>query len=150
MAKFIYPFQRILELKERETETAQYEVAKALERENKSQERLDALYNKIEEAQNELKEEQKHGMTADDLKIRMNFIIQLQKQLTFEQYELNSAKQNVNRKRDLLTDRVKEEKTWTMLKDKKREEHLFAENLAEQNVLDEMATTRFFRTVTAR
>lgn len=150
MGKFIYPFQRILELKERETETAQYEVAKALERENKSQERLDALYAKIEEAQNELKAEQKNGMTADEMKLRMNFIIQLQKQLTFEQYELNSAKQNVTRKRDLLTDRVKEEKTWTMLKDKKKEEHLFAEKLAEQSTLDEMATTRFFRTVTAR
>ncbi|MGI2328526.1 flagellar export protein FliJ [Planococcus sp. YIM B11945] len=145
MTHFNFRFQKILDLKENEKGFAQIQMADAIKQEEVGYQKKQAIYNKLEDAEQLKKEKQQGGVNISELRMLMDYIQQLQDQLMFSNRELEHLQKNVVKTQTHLQDKAKEEKTWINLKEQKLilfEEQAKAE---EQIFFDEIASTRFFR-----
>jgi flagellar FliJ protein len=145
MSRFHYPFQRVLELKEKEKENSQLQMAKAIRRQEKVELRLSELQEDISQAQSQLSAKQKRGISIIELRMLEDYIEHLRRRLSLEHTEFKFAKKNVEKKQEVLLEKLKEEKTWIVLKEKQAQEFFHQGKIQEQIQLDEMATTSFYR-----
>jgi flagellar FliJ protein len=145
MARFHYPFQRILELKEKEKENSQLQMAKAIRRQEKVEVRLSELQANMYQAQSQLTMKQEQGISIIEIRMLEDYIEHLRRRLSLEHTEFKFAKKNVEKKQEVLLEKLKEEKTWIVLKEKQEQEFFHQSKIQEQLQLDEMATTSFYR-----
>jgi flagellar FliJ protein len=145
MAHFHYPFQRILELKEKEKENSQLQMAKAIRRQEKIELRLSELQEDISQSQTQLSIKQEQGISIIELRMLEDYIEHLRRKLSSENNEFKFAKINVEKKQEVLLEKLKEEKTWIVLKEKQEQEFFYQNKIHEQMQLDEIATTSFYR-----
>lgn len=146
MAKFHYPFQKILDLKENEKEFAQIQMAEAIKNQEESLRKNQEIYQKIIEVENLKKQKQQDGVNIFELRMFENYIHQLKEQLVSAERELEQMESNVLRTQSHLRVKVQEEKTWINLKNQKQSQFDERAKLSEQSFFDEMAATRFYRT----
>lgn len=147
MAKFHYPFQKILDLKENEKEFAQVQMAEAIKKQEESLRKNQEIYQKIIEVENVKKQKQQNGVNIFELRMLEMYIDQLKEQLLSAEHELAQRESNVLRTQSHLRVKVQEEKTWLNLKNQKQSQFDEQVRLSEQSFLDEMATTRFYRAI---
>jgi flagellar FliJ protein len=145
MSSFHYPFQRILDIKEKEKESSQFKMAKAIQRQEKVEVRLSELQANMSSVQSQLNSKQQQGVSITELRMMEDYIEHLRKCLSLEYSEFKFAKKNVEKKQEVLLEKLKEEKTWIVLKEKQEQEFFEQSKIQEQSQLDEMATTRFYR-----
>lgn len=145
MAKFHYPFQKILDLKENEKEFAQIQMAEAIKQQEESLRKNQEIYQKISEAENLKKQKQQDGVNIFELRMLEDYTNQLQAQLFSAERELEQMESNVLKTQSDLRMKIQEEKTWINLKNQKLTEYEEQIKLTEQNFFDEMASTRFYR-----
>lgn len=145
MSIFHYPFQKILELKEKEKESAQQQMAKAIQRQEKIELRVADLNDSYSAAREHLAIKQEQGIAIMELRRREDYVEHLRRNLRLEQEDCRLAKKNVDKKQEVLHDKLKEEKTWFVLKEKQELEFIERSKLEEQNQLDEMASNRYYR-----
>lgn len=145
MAKFNYPFQKILDLKENEKEFAQIQMAEAIKHQEESLRKNEEIYQKISEVENLKKQKQHDGVNIFELRMLEDYINQLQDQLLSAERELEQMESNVLRTQSHLRIKVQEEKTWINLKNQKLIQFEDQIKLTEQNFFDELASTRFYR-----
>lgn len=145
MTRFNFQFQRLLDLKENEKDFAQLQMADAIRQQEAGKRDREALYNKIQDAEQLKKEKQQGGIHISELRSLVNYIQQLQEQLMTYNQELDRLENNVSKKQNLLQKKAQEEKTWENMKQKKQA--LFDEQrkASEQSFFDELASTRFYR-----
>ena len=146
MTQFNFRFQKILDLKENEKGFAQIQMADAIKQQEAGHQKKEAIHNKIVDAERLKKEKQQGGVNISELRMLMDYIHQLQEQLISSNHELEHLQRNVSRTQNHLQKKAQEEKTWESLKQQKRS--LFEEEskVIEQNLFDELASTRFYRT----
>lgn len=149
MTQFNFRFQKILDLKENEKGFAQIQMADAIKQHEIGHQKKEAIHHKITEAEQLRKEKQQGGVNISELRMLMDYIHQLQEQLISSNHELENLQRTVSRTQDHLQKKAQEEKTWESLKQQKRT--LFEEEskVIEQNLFDELASTRFYRTTQA-
>ncbi len=145
MAKFHYPFQKILDLKENEKEFAQIQMAEAIKKQEESLRKNQEIYQKIIDVENLKKQKQHDGVNIFELRMLENYINQLKEQLISAERELEQLESNVLRTQSHLRVKVQEEKTWINLKNQKQSQFDEKVKLSEQSFFDEMASTRFYR-----
>lgn len=145
MASFQYPYQRILEVKSKEKEMAQIQMAKALQRQTRAEIKINELESKIDQVNTQIEQRYQETVKVQDLLGMEYYTNTLRKRLHLEKNEFAFAKKNVAKKQEVLLEKLKEEKTWERLKEKKEEEYLHEVKLAEQQELDEMASSSFTR-----
>jgi len=145
MAKFIYPYQRILEMKAKEKEQAQLLMAKALQKQESIESRISNLMHSISDVQERLTSKQDAGIPITELRMIADYVTTLQKRVDLERMDLGFAKKNVDKKQEVLRDALKEEKTWEILKEKQQKEFLDVVKLREQVQLDEISNQVFYR-----
>jgi flagellar protein FliJ len=145
MAKFHYPFQKILDLKENEKEFAQIKMAEAIKQQEISLRKNQEIYQGISKAENLKKQKQQVGVNIFELRELDDYIKKLKDQLLLSEHELMQSESNVIKTQSHLRTKVQEEKTWINLKNKKLEQFEEKIKLSEQTFFDEMASTRFYR-----
>lgn len=145
MSIFHYPFQKILELKEKEKESAQKEMAKAIQRQEKIELRLADLHDLYIAAQEQFAFKQEQGTVIIELRRIEDYVEHLRRCLRLEQEDCSFAKKNVDKKQEVLHDKLKEEKTWFVLKERQELEFINRSKLQEQKQLDEVASNRYYR-----
>lgn len=145
MSIFHYPFQRILKLKEKEKESAQLQMAKAIQRHEKIELKLAELHSIFLAAQEQLATKQEHGVSIIEIRRIEEYVEHLRKCLRLDQEDCRLAKKNVDKKQEVLHEKLKEEKTWFVLKEKQEQNFIERSKLLEQNQLDEMAGSRYYR-----
>lgn len=145
MSIFHYPFQKILELKEKEKESAQKEMAKAIQRQEKIELRLADLHDLYIAAQEQFAFKQEQGTVIVELRRIEDYVEHLRRCLRLEQEDCSFAKKNVDKKQEVLHDKLKEEKTWFVLKERQELEFINRSKLQEQKQLDEVANNRYYR-----
>lgn len=150
MSKYIYPYQRILEMKVKEKENAQLLMAKAVQKQTNIESRIMDLQSTITTVQEQLSSEQNVGMPILQLRMIGDYVSNLQKRVGIERIQLDFAKKNVDKKQEVLRDALKEEKTWDLLKEKKQQEHLEFIKQKEQSQLDEISNQMFYRQMEAK
>ncbi|WP_025027657.1 flagellar export protein FliJ [Caldalkalibacillus mannanilyticus] len=150
MSKYIYPYQRILEMKVKEKENAQLLMAKAVQKQTNIESRIMDLQSTITTVQERLSSEQNVGMPILQLRMIGDYVSNLQKRVGIERIQLDFAKKNVDKKQEVLRDALKEEKTWDLLKEKKQQEHLEFIKQKEQSQLDEISNQMFYRQMEAK
>lgn len=150
MTKFRFSFQKILDLKENEKEFAQLQMANAIKKQEESQRRKDEIYQKIITTQNLMNEKQSCGVNVFELRMLENYVDQLKEQLMNSSRELENSQTLVSKSQNNLRMKMKEEKTWVNLKEKKLSEFIEQSKLIEQNLFDEMASIRYYRMTAER
>lgn len=143
MFKFNYSFQRILDIKEKEKETAQLQMAKAIQRQERTEIKLNQVFTELEEEEQRLYGKQQQGVSITELRFRENYVDYLRKKASVEKEALIVANKNVDIKQDLLQDKLKEEKIWSIHKEKKVLEFLDGLKKEEQIHLDELSSQRY-------
>ena len=145
MAKFIYPFQKILDYKENEKEFAQIQMAQAISMQKESLRKIQEIYQKIIEAENEKNQRQQDGVNIFELRMHELYINQLKEQLMSAERELEQMESQVAKTQGHLQVKVQEEKTWSNLKKQKLSQFEHQAKAAEQAYFDELAASRYYR-----
>ena len=145
MAKFHYPFQKILDLKENEKEFAQIQMAEAIKKQEASLRKNQEIYQKIIEVENEKNQKQQAGVNIFELRMLENYMTQLKDQLISAEHELEQMETHVTKTQNHLRAKVQEEKTWMNLKNQKLRQFELKEKSSEQTLLDEIAANQFYR-----
>ena len=145
MAKFIYPFQRILDLKENEKEFAQIQMAEAIRKQETSFRKNQEILRKISEVENEKNQKQKDGVNIFELRMLEDYIDQLKNQLQVSEKELEHRDRQLVQTQSHLRVKAQEEKTWIQLKNHRLKQFDQEMKASEQAFFDELAANRFYR-----
>lgn len=150
MLNFSYSFQRILDIKEKETENAQAQVAKALRNLNRAETRFERVNEELRQAEGKLYEQQERGVSISELRTREMYINHLRDRMKEEKAALHLANKNVHKKQDILFEKLKEEKKWSIHKEKLAQQYIDELKKKEQLELDELSSQRFYFQSSAR
>lgn len=120
-------------------------MAKAIQRQSRAESRIDELETKIDQANDQVEQHYDRIIRVQDLQGVQDYVSVLRKKLSLEKNEFEIAKKNVEKKQEVLIEKLKEEKTWKVLREKKEAEYLEEIKYLEQQELDEMASTSFNR-----
>lgn len=137
MKKFLFPLQKVLDVKVAEEKVLQKELGVA-------QAALQQALAAAEQTKSVLQEAwREHGKnkqtTSAELNLRMNYINSLKEQLKREQETITEREVAVEKAREILVIKAKERKIFEKLKEKKQEEYRKEYNKYEQNFLDDLS-----------
>ncbi len=145
MTRFNFRFQKILDLKENETQLAQVEMAEALKKEQAVREQSEALHSKITQAEEMKKAKEQKDIPISELRMLEEYIHQLYEQSSMANREVATHERIVSRSQDALKEKAREEKTWGNLKEQNYAAHQKENQAAEQNFFDDLAGSRYYR-----
>lgn len=140
MAKFVYRLQKVFELRERKVKEQEERVAAAMAK-------VQRVQNEIDAKKNEIRTVYQHMMQAEPMMMQFHdrYIHSLNQKLTVLYEDLDRAKAEVVRERQILIKRQAELEALVKHKEKAREEWLEDEKKREMKMLDEVAGQRYFR-----
>lgn len=140
MARFVYRLQKVFELRERKKKEQEQRVIDA-------QKRVREVEVAIEEKQEEIRSIRRNMLASPHILMAAhdNFIHHLNGQLEQLYVDLEQAKIELDRERELLIKAQADLEALIKHKEKAREEWLEEEKKAEMKRLDEVAGQRYFR-----
>lgn len=143
LAKFNYPYQKIVDLKSSEKTQAEWILSTALGRLQDEETTLGELRREKALRQEEMLHSASQIISLSELRISQDYIRFLDECIERKIKDVSSAKRDVEISQSKLTNKMMDEKVWLKAKEKSafrfRQELL----LREQNELDEMATVRY-------
>ncbi|CAH0119810.1 hypothetical protein PAE9249_02318 [Paenibacillus sp. CECT 9249] len=143
MIKFHYPFQKILDLKGNEKTQAEWMLSAAvgaLEAEEQGLRRLEAEKSRTLEAVQRLSAESSSVVKLQEMQEYLSHLnLCIEKKIK----EVQSARTNVSKKQQHLTEKMLDEKVWLKAKERAQEQFRGQMLRVEQHELDEIATVRF-------
>ncbi|MFS0727842.1 flagellar export protein FliJ [Paenibacillus sp. 1P07SE] len=143
MAKYHYPYQKIVDLKTSEKTQAEWILSTALGKLQDEEQTLHGLRREKALRQEEMLHSAAQVVSLSELRISQDYIRFLDECIERKLEDVSSAKRDVEISQSKLTDKMMDEKVWLKAKEKStfrfRQELL----LREQNELDEMASVRY-------
>lgn len=140
---FQYAFQKIVDLKTNEKTQAEWMLSTAigrLQEEKKTLSELQASRNKLAE---ELMHQSERSTPVFILRELQGYAEHLDQCIVRKNSDVHHANINVQKKQDVLTHKLLDEKVWLKSREKAKEQFQHEILLQEQNELDEMATVRY-------
>ena len=140
---FRYTFQKIVDLKTNEKTQAEWMLSTAigrLQEEKKTLSELQASRNKLAE---ELMQQSERSTPVFMLRELQNYAVHLDQCIVRKSNDVHRANINVQKKQDVLTHKLLDEKVWLKSREKAKAQFQQEVLLQEQNELDEMATVRY-------
>ncbi|MGB8001460.1 MAG: flagellar FliJ family protein [Anaerobacillus sp.] len=144
IARFQFPFQRILDVKENEKSQDQLEMAESLKVQVDLEHSLATLEQEIYSKRLRLEQRQLDGLSITDLLKEEEHIAYLERLLQQKKQQLNQIEEQLSEQKDTLASKVKEEKTWQSIKETRKEEFHRDMQILEQNELDDLTTVRAY------
>jgi flagellar FliJ protein len=139
---FRYPLQKIVDLKANEKTQAEWVLSHAIGILQEEEHSLDSLHSEKSEIHADLSSAMGTSANISQLRTFQNYMTHLDHQIMKKTMDVKQAEQNVVHKKDHLSDKMMDEKVWSKAKFKAKMIFDALERTKEQQVLDEMATTR--------
>lgn len=137
---FHFPYQKILHVKEKETESAQMAYGDALSRLRTEEETLRKLEQEKKHLMQEMITSQQHAVTASRLIDLQNYLEHVKNQIHKHIRLKGLAEQKAEQAFQRLTGYKKEEKKWSILKEQFFYRYIEEQKKAEQKQMDEVAS----------
>lgn len=139
-----FPLQKVLDYKEKEKQQAQQELGSSLQKKQVVEQGIQQLYIKKEQTEDRLFSLNK-GYKASELHHYHQYMNALNQQIISMQGQLKRAQKDVERKQSTLMEKARDEKVWHEWKIRLFEQDRQEQQKKEQEMLDEMASIRYFR-----
>jgi flagellar FliJ protein len=140
---FVYSFQKILDMKEKEKEQAAVNYNKSVQALRSEEQRLAHLeQDKYELEQRVLQQE---STSLAQLKSHYEYIGHLQRLIEVANESKVQAEKEVEAKQFILSERTIDQKIWEKLKEHSFQKYREKISLQEQKEMDEMAVARYYR-----
>jgi flagellar protein FliJ len=139
-----FPLQRILDYKEKEKQQAQQEFGLSLQKKEDVEQEILRLVQKKEQVESQLYQPDR-GYKAMELVECQRYIDRINDQVSSLQRHLRRAQKDVEKKQQLLMEKSKDEKIWNEWKTRLIEQDRQSRHKQEQDMLDELASIRYFR-----
>ncbi|HZG57889.1 flagellar export protein FliJ [Paenibacillus sp.] len=140
--KFVYPFQKVLDVKTNEKKEAESQLSLAIGELNEAERTMSDLMLEKHRLQQRMSEEAMKGRTMAEMVAGQQYIDHLDERIGAAKRRLEAAERRANELRERLVDRTMDEKVWLKAKDKAQVAHRAVVERREQYELDEMATMR--------
>lgn len=142
MAKFIYKMQNILDIKYKLEDQAKTEFSVAVNRLRTEEEKLEAIYNSIEECQMKIRQMSEDKLDVRELSYIAESIEFKKEQAKIQKKQIQLAEINVEKARVKLNEVMVDRKTHEKLKDNAFEEFKREINESEKKEIDELISFR--------
>ena len=139
-----FPLQRVLDVKEKEKQQAQQELGVSLQKQHDTEEQMIAISEKRIDTQSRMLV-QNRGFKASQLHEHQRYISYLDGQMIQLQSNLQQTIIEVEKKQGVLIAKSREERVWQSWKQELFFRHQQEALKQEQEMLDEMASIRYFR-----
>ncbi len=131
-------------MKENEKEQVQLEMAETLKVQSDLEQEIATLEQKLNTMRQALEQRQFEGLSVTELIKEEAHISYLDQKLGEKKMYLKQLDERVSDHQENLAEKVREEKTWQSIKEKRREEHNKEIQIFEQNELDSFNTVRAY------
>ncbi|MGG1661417.1 flagellar export protein FliJ [Brevibacillus sp. NRS-1366] len=145
MKFFQFHLQKVLDLKEKEKEQAQWAFGKSIQRKNEEEWKLFQLNEHHDQMTHLLQEVQEQTCSAAQLISITQYQQSVARSITNQRRTLNGCEQDVERCQSRLTERMQESELWNRLRERSLHQFLDAEKQREQKELDEIGTQLYLR-----
>ncbi|MEX2462205.1 MAG: flagellar export protein FliJ [Paenibacillaceae bacterium] len=139
---FRYPLQKIVDLKANEKTQAEWILSHAMTVLQEAEQSLHSLHSEKSEIHAELTSVVGVRANISQLRTFQNYMTHLDHRITKKIKDVERAEQNVVHKKGHLSEKMMDEKVWSKAKEKAKMMFEGIERTKEQQILDEMATTR--------
>lgn len=139
---FRYPLQKIVDLKTNEKTQAEWILSHAMSVLQEEELSLHSLHSEKSEIHADLISVVGISANISQLRTFQSYITHLDHRITKKVKDVERAEQNVVHKKGHLSEKMMDEKVWSKAKDKAKMIFEGIERTKEQQILDEMATTR--------
>ena len=145
MARFNFPLQNILNMKEKLEDQAKNEYSQANLRLRDAEEEMERLKKRQSDAEQELKVKLSEALDVRQIRQEEDGIEILKSFVERQQLVVLQRKRELEIARDKLNEAMKERKTFEKLREHAFEDFLKEQNLAEQKEIDELVSYRHGR-----
>lgn len=145
MKMFKFHLQKVLDLKEKEKEQAEWAFGKSIQRKNEEEWKLFQLHEHHDQMTNLLQDVQEQTCSAAQLISITQYQQSVARSITNQQRTLSGCEQDVERCQSRLTERMQESQLWNRLRERSLHQFLDAEKQREQKELDEIGTQLYLR-----
>lgn len=145
MKVFQFHLQKVLDLKEKEKEQAEWAFGKSIQRKNEEEWKLVQLTEQHDEMTHMLEEAQMQMCSAAQLISIAQYQQAVSRSITRQQRTLRGCEQDVERCQSHLTERMKESQLWQRLREKSLHQFLDEQRQREQKEMDEIGTQLYLR-----
>jgi flagellar protein FliJ len=139
---FRYPLQKIVDLKSNEKTQAEWILSHAMGILQEEEHSLNSLHTEKDDIHANLTSAMGTRANISQLRTFQNYMNHLDHCITKKIVDVEHAEQNVIHKKGHLSAKTIDEKVWSKAKDKAKQIFEAIERTKEQQILDEMATTR--------
>lgn len=139
-----FPLQRVLDVKEKEKQQAQQDLGLSLQVQQDVEEKMSELSEKRTSTQARMLQPNR-GCKASDLHEHQRYISYLDQQILRLQKNLLQTKLEVEKQQGILIEKSREERVWQSWKQELHIRHQREALKQEQDMLDELASIRYFR-----
>lgn len=143
MASFKYTFQKIVDLKGSEKTQAEWLLSDALAELRVEQDLLKQYLEQQKEWEHKLAQSVLEATPLSEVLVINQYIEYCAENIKIKRKDILRAEQKVERQRQELASKMKEEKVWHKAKEHAFDKFRYTIQLKEQNELDEMASIRF-------
>lgn len=141
--KFQYAFQKIVDLKSNEKTQAEWMLSSAIGKLQAEEKSLNELYEMRDQMYQAQQEAASRCVPISEIRNIQIYVEYLEECIERKRDDIRLAHVNVTKKKQVLSDKMLDEKVWLKARDKSQEKFRHESLLREQNELDEMATVRF-------
>ncbi|GAA4700769.1 flagellar export protein FliJ [Brevibacillus fulvus] len=145
MAKFTYHLQKVLDLKEKETEQARWALGKSLQKKEEEEKKLDRLTERRNRLTDYLFEVQDQACSAAQLIEISRYRQVMDRAIDQQLVAIHGCELEAERHKVILTERMRESQLWQKLRERSQEQFQYAESVKEQKELDEIGLIRYIR-----
>ncbi|OIJ17836.1 flagellar export protein FliJ [Anaerobacillus alkalidiazotrophicus] len=142
---FQYTLQKVLEVRENDKLVAEKEFAIATRQFEEAATRLYELLKKKEDYEKHYNNRIEAGIPIFQIQQSYSLLTRLQEQIDQLQYTTQKARENMNRKQNLLVEKSVELKKYEKMKQIKYEEYLEEEKRLENTLMDEISVQLFVK-----
>ncbi len=143
MARFRFPMENILNMKEKLEEQAKNEYGQANARLLREQEKLDRLTERLEDAKQKLRDVLHEVLSVKEIR-RKEDAVEIIKTYVMQQFlVVKRCEKEVEVAREKLTEAMKERKIFEKLREKAFEEFMKEEGRKEQKEVDELMSYKY-------
>ena len=139
MKKFVFSMEKILDLREYEEKQAQIELGKAIGDAEKIRQQL----NFVATEKAKMLSMDISGTSINERLVHENYLVRLDRQKEILLEELAAAELIVEEKRAVFAEALKKRKVLSNLKEKQVQQYKKEKQLEEDNIVDDIVTSRF-------
>lgn len=138
---FKFPYEHIIKIKEQEKETAYLAFGAALQQKERMIRELQDL--QTQQSEN-LRKLEGSTLSISTIQQQTHYLNHMNEKIAEMEKHLISIEKEVWNKQQEFLEKQKDERTWHHLREKSHEAYIQEQRKAEQNMLDEMATVRYY------